>query len=79
MFVYTITKHSSALYMGMAKVLPIINVLGYDGQNSSFSPSSHSDNIVIVNNRKHAVFSTKCCFIWKLLLIVYTGIMCDWY
>ena len=32
-----ITKHSSALYIGMAKVLPIIDVLGYDGQNSSFS------------------------------------------
>ena len=42
-FLYTsssITKHSSALYIGMAKVLPIINVLGYDGQNSSFSSSS---------------------------------------
>ena len=37
-----ITKHSSALYIGMAKVLPIINVLGYDGQNSSFSSSSSS-------------------------------------
>ena len=41
-----ITKHSSALYIGMAKVLPIIDVLGYDGQNSSFS-SSHSDSIPI--------------------------------
>ena len=30
-----ITKHSSALYIGMAKVLPIIDVLGYDRQNSS--------------------------------------------
>ena len=29
--------HGSALYIGMAKVLPIIDVLGYDGQNSSFS------------------------------------------
>ena len=29
-----VTKHSSALYMGMTKVLPIIDVLGYDGQNS---------------------------------------------
>ena len=38
--VYHITKHSSALYIGMAKVLPIIDVLGYDGQNSSFSSSS---------------------------------------
>ena len=34
-----ITKHSSALYIGMAKVLPIIDVLSYDGQNSSFSSS----------------------------------------
>ena len=31
-----ITKHSSALYIGMAKVLPIIDVFRYDGQNSSF-------------------------------------------
>ena len=29
-----ITKHSSAFYIGMAKVLPIIDVLGYDEQNS---------------------------------------------
>ena len=36
---YIITKHSSALYIGMAKVLPIIDALGYDGQNSSFSSS----------------------------------------
>ena len=28
---FLITKHSSALYIGMTKVLPIINVLGYDG------------------------------------------------
>ena len=41
--VYIITKHSSALYnIGMAKVLPIIDVLGYDGQNSLFSSSSSS-------------------------------------
>ena len=26
-----ITNHSSVLYMEMAKVLPIIDVLGYDG------------------------------------------------
>ena len=36
-YVHIITKHSSALYIGMAKVLPIIDVLDYDGQNSSFS------------------------------------------
>ena len=29
-----ITKHGSALYIVMAKILPIIDVLGYDGQNS---------------------------------------------
>ena len=28
-----IAKHGSALNIGMAKVLPIIDVLGYDGQN----------------------------------------------
>ena len=33
---YYILKYSSALYIGMAKVLPIIDVLGYDGQSSSF-------------------------------------------
>ena len=32
-----ITKHISALYIGMAKVLPIIDVLGYNWQNYSFS------------------------------------------
>ena len=49
------TKHSSALYIGMAKVVPIINVLGYDGQNSSFSssPSSHSDSTPIIQKRSH--------------------------
>ena len=35
-----ITKHGSAL--GIAKFLPIIDVLGYDGQNISFSFSSSS-------------------------------------
>ena len=39
-----ITKHNSALYIGMAKALPIIDVLGYDGQNSSFSSSSSSSS-----------------------------------
>ena len=40
-----ITKHSSALYIGMAKALPIIDVLGYDGgggegeENEEFCPS----------------------------------------
>ena len=32
------------MYIGIAKVLPIIDVLGYDGQNSSFSSSSSSSS-----------------------------------
>ena len=51
----TITKHSnsnSALYIKMAKVLPIIDVLGYDGQNSSFS-SSPSDLTPITQKGSH--------------------------
>ena len=49
-----ITKHSSALYIGMAKVLPIINVLGYDGQNSSFSsPPPRSDSTPITQEGSH--------------------------
>ena len=53
-----ITKHSSALYIGMAKVLPIIDVLGYDGQNSSFSssppppPPPYSDSTPITQKKK---------------------------
>ena len=51
------TKHSSALYIGMAKVLPIIDVLGYDGQNSSFSSSSssspYSDSTPITQKGSH--------------------------
>ena len=54
---FEITKHGSALYIGMAKVLPIIDVLGYDGQNSSFSSSpplsSHSDSTPITQKRSH--------------------------
>ena len=38
-------KAQYALYIGMAKVLPIIDVLGYDGQNSSFSSCSDSTTI----------------------------------
>ena len=51
-----VTKHGSALYIGMAKVLPIIDVLGYDGQNSSFSSSpssSRSDSTPITQKRSH--------------------------
>ena len=47
-------EESSALYR-MAKVLPIINVLGYDGQNSSFSSSlsSRSDSTPITQTGSH--------------------------
>ena len=52
-----ITKHSSSLYIGMAKVLPIIDVLGYDGQNFSFSsspsPSPRSDSTPITQAESH--------------------------
>ena len=51
-----ITKHSSALYIGMAKVLPIIDELGYDGQNSSFSsspPPPRSDSTPITQKESH--------------------------
>ena len=37
-------KASTDALIGMAKVLPIIDVLGYDGQNSSFSSSSSSSS-----------------------------------
>ena len=51
-------KNSSALYIGMAKVLPIIDVLGYDGQNSSSSsppppPPSRSDSTPITQKGSH--------------------------
>ena len=46
-----ITKHSSALYIGMAKVLPIIDVLGYDGQNSSFSSSSSRSDLTPITQK----------------------------
>ena len=49
-----VTKHSSALYIGMAKVLPIIDVLGYDGQNSSFSSSPpRGDSTPITQKGSH--------------------------
>ena len=51
-----ITKHSSALYIRMAKVLPIIDVLGYNGQNSSFSsssPSPRSDSTPVTQEGSH--------------------------
>ena len=56
MHVY-ITKHSSALYIGMAKVFAIIDVLGYDGQNSSFSspPPPLSDSTPITQKGSHII------------------------
>ena len=49
-----ITKHGSALYIGIAKALPIIDVLGYDGQNSSFSSlPPHSDSTPITQKGSH--------------------------
>ena len=53
--VLCITKHSSALHIGMAKVLPIVDVLGYDGQNSSFSspPPPPSDSTPITQKGNH--------------------------
>ena len=49
-----ITKYSSALYIGMAKVFPIIDVLGYGGQNSSFfSSPPHSDSTPITQKGSH--------------------------
>ena len=40
-----ISQSTVVLCIGVAKVLPIIDVLGYDGQNSSFSsPSSSSSS-----------------------------------
>ena len=49
-------SQSTVVIIGMAKVLPIINVLGYDGQNSSFSSSSpppHSDSTPITQEESH--------------------------
>ena len=60
-----ITKHSSALYIGMAKVLPIIDVLGYDGQNSSFfffsSFSSSSFRFDTHNSKTKSYINMKLC------------------
>ena len=49
--VFGITKHGSALYIGMAKVLLVIDVLGYDEQNPSFS--SPSDSTPITQKGSH--------------------------
>ena len=46
-------KMQGTLYIGMAKLLPIIDVLGYDGQNSSFSSSSPSDSTPITQKGSH--------------------------
>ena len=62
-----ITKHSSALYIGMAKVLPIIDVLGCDGQNSSFSSSppssSRSDSTPITQKGSHYINMKLCGYV----------------
>ena len=51
---YFIKKHVSALYIVMVKVLPIIDVLGYNGQNPSFSSSpSRSDSTPITQKGGH--------------------------
>ena len=66
--VLIITKHSSALYIGIAKVLPIIDVLGYDGQNSSFSsspppPPPYSDSTPIT--QKEAIYQHETLWICR--------------
>ena len=52
-----ITMYSSALYRGMAKVLPIIDILGYDSSfSSSFSsppPPPYSDSTPITQKGSH--------------------------
>ena len=45
-------KMQGTLYIGMAKLLPIIDVLGYDGQNFSFS-SPYSDSTSITQKGSH--------------------------
>ena len=47
-------KAQKCYVIGMAKVLPIIDVLGYDGQNSSFSSSPpYSDLTPITQEGSH--------------------------
>ena len=53
-----------ALYIGIAKVLPIIDVLGYDGQNSSFSsPLPYSDSTPITQKRKPYINMKLCGYV----------------
>ena len=56
-----ITKHSSALYIGMVKVLPIIDVLGYDGQNSSFFFFFFSFRFDTHNSKNKPYVNMKLC------------------
>ena len=50
----TADSYHKAHYIGMAKVLAIMDVLGYDGQNSSFfSPPPHSDSTPITQEGSH--------------------------
>ena len=53
--VIPIYKALLCFVIGMAKVLPIIDILGYDGQNSSFSSSSSppSDSTPITQKGSH--------------------------
>ena len=59
-FAPSLYRVSTDTLIGMAKVLPIIDVLGYDGQNSSFSSSSsssfpppYSDSTPITQKESH--------------------------
>ena len=53
--------------IGMTKVLPIINVLGYDGQNSSFSssPPPYSDSTPIT--QKEAIYQHETLGVCRFL------------
>ena len=58
-FAPSLYRVSTDTLIGMAKVLPMIDVLGYDGQNSSFSsfsssPPSRSDLTPIT--QKEAIY-----------------------
>ena len=47
-----VSQSTVVLCIGMAKVLPIVDLFGYDGQNSSFS-SSPSESTPITQNGSH--------------------------
>ena len=57
-FAPSLYRVSTDTLIGMAKVLPIIDVLGYNGHNSSFSSSSsspppYSDSTPITQKGSH--------------------------